>query len=227
MVDSLQHVTTSLCQVNAELCCHATFTQERAHCATQSNLCSNGNSLSSCACWIVPSHAPVEIIIIMMFCCGLVVHITDTRARKVVSCTSAHITETVLAHDQHWEEQSCLTSPQLYRHSQKHRKWINHSVGHYTTGVSRCPALRGARPSPARLTFYAWCVHSNHIFLLHKSNTDDLKIVHVHHLETWSKNCTRTPFRKTFDGAGCLHFFGRKRTPFVLLQLKVVLRSAA
>jgi len=30
------------------------------------------------------------------------VHITDTRAQKVVSYTSAHITETVFARDQHW-----------------------------------------------------------------------------------------------------------------------------
>ena len=30
----------------------------------------------------------------MIFYCGLVVHITDTRAKKVVSSTSAHITET-------------------------------------------------------------------------------------------------------------------------------------
>ena len=58
----------------------------------------------------------------MIFYCGLVAHITDTRAQKVVSYTSAHIAETVFAHDQHWEEQSCLSSPQLYRHSQKHRK---------------------------------------------------------------------------------------------------------
>jgi len=64
------------------------------------------------------------IIIIMLFYCGLMVHITDTRAQKVFCCTSANITETVLAHDQHWEEQSSLSSPQLYRHSQKHRKWI-------------------------------------------------------------------------------------------------------
>jgi len=28
------------------------------------------------------------------------VHITDTRSQKVVSYTSAHITETVFAHDQ-------------------------------------------------------------------------------------------------------------------------------
>ena len=60
----------------------------------------------------------------MIFYCELMVHITDTRAQKVVSCTSAHITETVLAHDQHWEEQNSLSSPQPYRHSQKHRKWI-------------------------------------------------------------------------------------------------------
>ena len=40
----------------------------------------------------------------MIFYCGLMVHITDTRTQKVVSYTSAHITETVLAHDQHWEE---------------------------------------------------------------------------------------------------------------------------
>ena len=41
-------------------------------------------------------------IIIMIFYCGLIVHITDTRTQKVVSYTSAHITETVLAHDQHY-----------------------------------------------------------------------------------------------------------------------------
>jgi len=64
------------------------------------------------------------IIIITIFYCGLMVHITDTRAQKVVSYTSAHITETVFAHDQHWEEQISLSSPQLYRHSQNHRKWI-------------------------------------------------------------------------------------------------------
>jgi len=60
----------------------------------------------------------------MIFYCGLMVHITDTRAQKVVSCTSAHITETVFAQDQHWEEQSTSSSPQLYRNLQEHRKWI-------------------------------------------------------------------------------------------------------
>jgi len=53
------------------------------------------------------------------------VHITDTRAQKVDSYTSAHIIETMFAHDQHWEEQSTLSSLQLYGHSQEHRKWIN------------------------------------------------------------------------------------------------------
>ena len=28
--------------------------------------------------------------------------------------------------------------------------------------------------------------------------------IHTPRYFTWSKNCTRTPFRKTFDGAGCL-----------------------
>ena len=65
----------------------------------------------------------------MIFYYGLMVHITDTRAQKVYSCTSAHITETVLAHDQHWEEQSTLSSPQLYHHSQKHIKWITIQQG--------------------------------------------------------------------------------------------------
>jgi len=52
------------------------------------------------------------------------VHIPDTRAQKAVSCTSAHIAETVFANDHHWEEQSRLSSPQLYHYSQEHRKWI-------------------------------------------------------------------------------------------------------
>jgi len=64
------------------------------------------------------------IFIFFSFYCGLMIHITDTRAQKVVSYTSAQITETVFAHDQHWEEQSSLSSPQLwYRHLQEHSKW--------------------------------------------------------------------------------------------------------
>jgi len=50
--------------------------------------------------------------------------------------------------------------------------------------------------------------------------------VHTPRYFTWSKNCTRTPFRKTYDGAGCLYFFGQKRTPIVFLQLKVISYSA-
>jgi len=44
------------------------------------------------------------IFIFFLFYCGLMVHITDTRAQKVVRYTSAHITETVFARDQYWEE---------------------------------------------------------------------------------------------------------------------------
>ena len=111
----------------------------------------------------------IIIIIIMIFYCGLVVHIPDTRAQKVVSYTPAHITETVFAHDQHWEEQSCLSSPQLYRHSQKHRKWINHTVGHHTTGVSTCPALIGTRHFPSTSYFLCLvCTQCPHIFATQK-----------------------------------------------------------
>jgi len=46
--------------------------------------------------------------------------------------------------------------------------------------------------------------------------------IHTPRYFTWFKNCTRTPFRKIFDGAGCLYFFGQKRTPIVLLQLKAI-----
>jgi len=82
-----------------------------------------------------------------MFYCGLVVHITDTRAQKVVSYTSAHITDTVFALDQHWEEQSCLSSPQLYRHSQEHIKMDKpysralHNRCQYVSSLERSKAL--------------------------------------------------------------------------------------
>ena len=82
------------------------------------------------------------------------------KAQKVVSYTSAHITETVFAHDQHWEEQSSLSSPQLYRHLQKHRKWINHTVGHYITGVRTCPTLREARHFPSTSYFFMCGVYT-------------------------------------------------------------------
>jgi len=52
------------------------------------------------------------------------VHITDTRSQKVVSYTSANITETLFAPDQHSEEHSALSSPELCRHAQEQRKWI-------------------------------------------------------------------------------------------------------
>ena len=119
--------------------------------------------------WRLQRNGLLKFLYIMIFYCGLVVHITDTRAQKVVSYTSAHITETVFAHGQHWEEQTSLSSPQLYRHSQKHRKWINHTVGHYTTGVSTCPALRRARHFPSTSYFLCLvCTQCPHIFTTQK-----------------------------------------------------------
>jgi len=60
------------------------------------------NNFSSC------TRSQLKIPLYYIFYCGLMVHTTDTRSQKVVSYTSAHITETVFAHDQHWEEQSNL-----------------------------------------------------------------------------------------------------------------------
>ena len=88
------------------------------------------------------------------------VHITDTRAQKLVSYTSAHITETVFAHDQHWEQQSTLSTQQLYRHSQETKKIDNHTVAHHTTGVSTCPALRGAKHFPSTSYFFMLGVYT-------------------------------------------------------------------
>ena len=104
----------------------------------------------------------------LTFYCGLTVHITDTRAQKVAGCTSAQITETVLAHDRPTvggAKQFILST--AVSSFAKAQKMDNHTVGHYTTGVSACPALRGARPFPA--LFYAWCVHSVHIFYYTKA----------------------------------------------------------
>jgi len=136
------------------------------------------------------------IIIIIMFYCGLVVHITDTRAQKVVSYTSAHITESVFALDQHWEEQSCLSSPQLYRHSQEHIKMDKpYIVRHYTTDVSTCPALRGARHFPSTSYFLcSVCTQCPHIFATQKqywwdanSETIHGQLLHTGVLNNWGK----------------------------------------
>jgi len=103
------------------------------------------------------------------------VHITDTQAQKVVCYTSSHITETVFAHDQHWEGQSTLSSPQLYRHSQEHKKWITIQQRITQPVLVRVQPWEEQNTFAALLTFlfYAWCVHSVHISLLHKSNIDE------------------------------------------------------
>jgi len=114
--------------------------------------------ITEAKCWSRMWKALYNILII--FYCKLMVHITDTRAQKVVSYTSAHITDTVFAHDQHWEEQSTLSSPQLYRHLQKHRKWITIQQGIRQPVLVRVQPWEEQGTFPALLTFlYAWCVH--------------------------------------------------------------------
>jgi len=129
--------------------------------------CDTRHNLFSCKYFLQ------AIIIIMIFYCGLMVHTTDKRAQKVFCCTSAHITETVLAHDQHWEGANQFILFTAVSSFAKAQKMDNHTVGHYTTGVSTCPALRRARPIPALLTILCLvCTQCPHT-LLHKSNTGE------------------------------------------------------
>jgi len=111
------------------------------------------------------------------------VHITDTRAQKVVSYTSAHITETVFAHDQRWEEQIALSSPQLYRHSQEHRKWITIQQRITQPVLVRVQPWEAQKTFPALLTFFClvcvYTVQCPHIFTTQKqywweSNTETI-----------------------------------------------------
>jgi len=90
----------------------------------------------------------------MIFYCGLMVHITDTRAQKVVSCTSAHITETVFAHNRHWEGAKQFTLTTAVSSFARAQKMDNHTVGHYTTGVSTLPTLRRAKHFPSTSYFF-------------------------------------------------------------------------
>ena len=47
----------------------------------------------------------------------------------------------------------------------------NHTVGHYTTGVSMCPTLWGSKHFPSTsYFFYAWCVQCPNIFTKQKQN---------------------------------------------------------
>ena len=111
------------------------------------------------------------------------VHITDTRAHKVVSYTSAHITETVFAHDQHWEswaKQFILTT--AVSSFARAQKMDNHTIGHYTTSVSTCPTLRGAKHFPS--TSYCFlclvCTQCPHIFTTQKQYSWDVNTETTH-----------------------------------------------
>ena len=96
----------------------------------------------------------------MIFYCGLMVHITDTRVQKVVSYTSAHITGNGVCS---WPtlggaKQFILTT--AVSSFAKAQKMGTHTAGHYTTGVSTCPTLRGARHFPSTSYFFMLGVYT-------------------------------------------------------------------
>jgi len=78
----------------------------------------------------------------------------------------------------------------------------------------------GVHWSKVPLSLFA-AQYSDFTCLWMSSSSFNDPFIHTPRYFTWFKNCTRTPFRKTFDGAGFLYFFGQKRTSIVLLQLKV------
>jgi len=123
------------------------------------------------------------------------VHTTDTRSQKVVRYTSAHITETVFAHDQLWEEQSALSSPQLYRHSQENGyPWHTVALEHHTTGVSTCPTLRGAKHFPSTSYFFMLGVYTVSTYFYH---TKAILMRRKH----WNNSRTTTAFGLHHTGA--------------------------
>jgi len=122
------------------------------------------------SCWCnVTSTACSCFLLIIIFYCGLMIHIIDTRAQKVARYTSAYITETVFAYDQHWEEQSNFILTTAVSSFAKAQKMDNHTVVHHTTGVSSCPTLRGPKHFPALLIFLClMCTQCPHNFTAQK-----------------------------------------------------------
>ena len=80
-----------------------------------------------------------------------------------------------------WRSKAVYPYHKLYRHSQKHRNWVNYTVGHYTTGVSTCPASRGARHFPSTAYFSRLvCTQCPHIFATQKQYWWDVNSETIH-----------------------------------------------
>jgi len=98
------------------------------------------------------------------------VHITDTKS--VLLYISAHYRNGVSTWPTLGGAKQFILSTAVSSFA-KAQKMNNHTVGHCTTGVSTCPALRRARLIPALLTFLCLvCTQCPHI-LLRKSNTGE------------------------------------------------------
>ena len=81
----------------------------------------------------------------------------------------------------------------------KAQKMENHAVGHYTTGVSTCPALRRARPIRALLTFLLLGVYTVSTYFYYtkailmrrkprnNSQTTTAFVLHTGVLNNWGK----------------------------------------
>ena len=77
----------------------------------------------------------------------------------------------------------------------------------------------GERWSKVPLSLFA-AKYSDFTCLWILSSSFNDAFIHTPRYFTSSKNCTHTPFRKTFDGAGCSYFYGQNRTPIVFCNKK-------
>jgi len=97
------------------------------------------------------------------------VHITDTRAQKWLAIyISAHYRNSVCTWPTLGGAKLFILTTAVSSFA-KAQKMDTHTLGHYTTGVSTCPALREARHFPSTSYFLCLvCTQCPHIFATQK-----------------------------------------------------------
>ena len=97
------------------------------------------------------------------------------------------------------------------------------TIGKHTLACNRheikCFFTAGEHWSKVPLSLFA-AQYSDFTCLWISSSAFNDAFIHTPRYFTWSKNCTRTPFRKTLDGAGYLYFFWAKKNTNCFVTIK-------
>ena len=97
------------------------------------------------------------------------------------------------------------------------------TIGKHTLACNRheikCFFTAGEHWSKVPLSFFA-AQYNDFTCLRMSSSSFHDAFIHIPTYFTWSKNCTRAPFRTTFDGAGCLYFFWAKQNTNCFVTIK-------